>query len=380
MQALILVLDGAGCGEAPDAAAFGDAGANTLGHVFRGEAGLELPTLFSLGLWKSVIGDVLSARAQGNLARWGRMRPASRGKDSITGHWEIAGAIQTEPFAVFPEFPEELVSAIERDAGLKFLGNCARHGLAVIEELGEEHLRTGKPILYTSADSVMQIAAHDRAIPAKRLAEICRLARRRADKFRIGRVIARPFTGAPGAFARLGRQDYPMVPPRTVLNAIAERGLLVHGIGHVKSLFAGSGITRSSPAESNVDVMAAVESAWEKDDSGLVFANLSDFDSLYGHRRDLPGFARALADFDEWLEAFLPRIEEDDLVIIIADHGNDPTFPGNDHTREEVPLLVLHGGRRGPLGTRKSFADVASTLAEFFGLRGGWTPGKSFLR
>ena len=228
MRALLLILDSAGCGQAPDAASFGDAGADTLGHIFSAQPRLELPALWSLGLWKIVTGDVFHPRSQHTAARWGRLRERSRGKDTTTGHWELAGVVLEQPFATFTQFPEDLVRAIERDAKAEFLGNYPQSGTVILDELGAEHLRTGRPILYTSADSVLQIAAHERVVPAARLLEICRVARRHADPLRIGRVIARPFAGEPGAFRRVaGRHDFSMVPPRTVLNAIAEAGLPV---------------------------------------------------------------------------------------------------------------------------------------------------------
>jgi phosphopentomutase len=297
----------------------------------------------------------------------------------MAGHWELAGAIVSEPFAIYSSFPADLVEKLSAATGVKFLGNCARNGAALVEELGAEHLRTGAPILYTSADSVLQIAAHEGVIAPARLHEIARKARRVCDAWRIGRVISRPFRGEPGAFERTrARHDYPMVPPRTVLNAIAETGLAVHGIGRVGSIFAGSGITRAIPAHTNAEAMAALEQLWHTDDDGLIFANFGEFDSPHGHTRDLPGFAERLAEFDEWLGTFLAAVEDDDLLIVTADHGNDPTFPGNDHTREEVPLLVRHQGRQGPLGTRKTFADVAATLAQYFHTRGGWPGARAF--
>lgn len=381
MRALLLILDSVGCGHAPDAAAFGDEGADTLGHLFAAQPGLELPALFSLGLWKIISGDVFDPRSQGTLGCWGRMREKSRGKDTTTGHWEIAGVVLEEAFTTFQHFPDELVRAIERDARVEFIGNYAQSGTTILDELGPEHLRTGKAILYTSADSVLQIAAHESVIPAPRLHEICRVARRHANVHRIGRVIARPFAGEPGAFRRVaGRHDYSLVPPRTVLNAIAETGLAVHGIGKISDIFAGSGITRSTPTASNLEGMVAIERAWDSDEDGLLFANLVDFDMLFGHRRDVTGYTRALVEFDDWLGAFLSRIEPDDLVLITADHGNDPTWRGTDHTREEVPLMVLHGGAAGPLGTRRTYADVAATLSEFFQLRQRWPAGESFLK
>lgn len=379
MRALLLILDSVGCGHAPDAAAYGDEGANTLGHILEARPQLALPNLFSLGLWKAVTADVFDSRATRTVARWGRMREKSAGKDTTTGHWEIAGAILDEPFGTYAAFPTELIHAIENEAGVNFLGNYPQSGTVILDELGDEHVQTGKPILYTSADSVLQIAAHERVVPLKRLYEICRIARRHADPYRIGRVIARPFLGERGAFKRTpGRHDFSIVPPPTVLNAISDSGLAVHGVGKIADIFSDSGITDSSPTASNEEGMKAIEELWQRFDSGLVFANLVDFDSLYGHRRDVAGYANALETFDRWLGEFLSYVYEEDLVIITADHGNDPTWHGTDHTREEVPLLVLHGGKTGPIGTRRTFADTAATLAEFFEV-GSWGAGQSFL-
>jgi phosphopentomutase len=380
MRALLLVLDSAGCGQAADAATYGDAGANTLGHIFDAQPNLDLPAFFSLGLWKILSTDVFDPRSRGTIASFGRMRERSPGKDTTTGHWEMAGAILEKPFATFPEFPAELVTAIERDAGVEFLGNLQRSGTAILDELGSEHLRTGKPILYTSTDSVLQIAAHESLIPQRRLYEICRIARRHADAWRIGRVIARPFAGEAGHFQRTsGRHDFSMVPPYTVLNAIAETGMRVEGVGKISDIFAGSGITHSAPTASNAEGMGAIDDLWADGADGLIFANFVDFDMLFGHRRDVAGYADALRACDQWLAGFLPQCDEEDLVIITADHGNDPTWGGSDHTREEVPLMVLHAGLSLALGTRSSLADVAATLAEFFGLRQKWPIGESFI-
>ena len=375
MRALLLILDSVGCGSAPDAAAYGDEGADTLGHIYERTPGFSLPNLEHLGLAK-----ILNRKnALTPQAGWGRMRERSAGKDTTTGHWEIAGAILERPFTVFEKFPDELVRAIGREAGAGFIGNFPRSGTVVLDELGEEHMRSGKPILYTSADSVMQIAAHESIMPPARLYEICKIARRHCDAARIGRVIARPFTGGPGAFQRTaGRHDYAMLPPRTVLNAIADSGRAVHGVGKISDIFAGSGITASTPTASDAAGMAAIAHLWPVLD-GLLFANLVDFDMLFGHRRNVAGYAEALREFDRWLPSFLASVQPDDLVIITADHGNDPTWRGTDHTREEVPLLVLHGGKAAPLGTRATFADVAATLAEFFVLP-AWPHAQSFLR
>jgi phosphopentomutase len=374
MRALLLVLDSVGCGRAPDAAAYGDEGADTLGHIFAATPRPTLPTLDSLGLGRIMGRDKSTPRAS-----WGRMREKSAGKDTTTGHWEIAGAVLSEPFATFEKFPRELIAPIEAEAGVEFIGNYPQSGTVILDELGAEHMRTDKPILYTSADPVLQIAAHEGVIPLERLYEICKIARRHCDAWRIGRVIARPFTGEAGAFRRTsGRHDYSMLPPHTVLNALAESGCPVEGIGKISDIFAGSGITHSTPTASNADGMRAIEERWAAIGDGLVFANLVDFDMLFGHRRDVAGYARALAEFDAWLPRFLPQITDRDLVIITADHGNDPTWRGTDHTREEVPLLVLHRGCAQPLGTRTSFADTAATLTTFFKLE-PWHTGTSFL-
>lgn len=377
MRALLLVLDSVGIGGAPDAAAYGDEGANTLGHLLEQEPQLQLPVLDSLGLRA-----VLTSERRNGIYRasHGRMQEHSAGKDTTTGHWELAGVILEEPFAVYERFGAALVGAIERDAGVQFLGNYARSGTTILEELGAEHVRTGKPILYTSADSVLQIAAHEDVIPVKRLYEICEVARIHADAARIGRVIARPFEGAIGNFRRTARRhDYSMKPPRTVLNALCDAGRDVVGVGKISDIFAGEGITQSNPTISNENGMRQMEQLWPRMENGLLFVNLVDFDMLYGHRRDVAGYARALQEFDTWLEDFLPRIKPNDLVIITADHGNDPTFAGTDHTREQVPLFVLHGEQSVELGTRETFADVAATLSDFFGLPKKWSRGESFL-
>ncbi|MBX6741471.1 MAG: phosphopentomutase [Acetobacteraceae bacterium] len=374
MRGLVIVLDSVGAGGAPDAAQYGDEGADTLGHLLQ-QAGLHLPVLWSLGLGRTM-GVEVDGIPQ---ARHGRMRERSTGKDSTTGHWEIAGVVLDQPFALFGRFPDALVQAIERETGLRFIGNNPASGTQILADLGEAHLRTGCPILYTSADSVLQIAAHEEVIPVERLYAICEVARRHADAWRIGRVIARPFIGAPGAFTRTARRhDFSMRPPPTVLNAISGAGLPVRAIGKIADLFAGQGITETHPTESNADGMRITEAVWRDTELGLVFTNLVDFDTVYGHRRDPRGYARALREFDDWLGGFLPACKAEDLVIITADHGNDPTFRGTDHTREEVPLLVLHKSRCDALGTRESFADVAVTLAEFFGLP-PWPTGASFL-
>lgn len=377
MRALVLVLDSVGIGGAPDADNYGDEGANTLGHIFDEMPELRLPNLESLGLGKIVAGVDDPGRAK---ASYGKMQERSAGKDTTTGHWEIAGVILEEPFATFERFPDELVRAIEGDAGVQFIGNYAQSGTTILQELGTEHVRTGKPILYTSADSVLQIAAHEQVIPTDRLYDICRIAREHANRFRIGRIIARPFTGPEGNFSRTSRRhDFSMEPPRTILNAISESGHAVIGVGKISDIFAGHGIIESFPTDGNAEGMRQIAENWQRLTDGLIFANLVDFDMLYGHRRDVAGYAHALTQFDEWLGEFLSQIELADLVIITADHGNDPTFRGSDHTREQVPLFVLHKNETRALGVRETYADVATTLAAFFALPESWPAGESFL-
>jgi phosphopentomutase len=378
MRALVLVLDSVGIGGAPDAASYGDAGANTLGHILERKPELKLPALESLGLPELINRSYTSHRTYGG--SYGKMQERSAGKDTTTGHWEIAGVVLEKPFATFERFPDELVRGIERDAGVQFLGNYAQSGTTILKELGAEHVRTGKPILYTSADSVLQIAAHEQVVRIDRLYDICTVARQHADRFHIGRVIARPFIGSEDNFSRTSRRhDFSMEPPRTILNAVAESGRAVIGVGKISDIFAGQGITESFPTDGNAEGMERIRENWERLEDGLIFANLVDFDMLYGHRRDVDGYAAALTQFDEWLGEFINQIAPSDLVIITADHGNDPTFRGTDHTREQVPLLVLHRNETRPLGTRETYADVAATLAAHFQLPAPWPVGESFL-
>jgi phosphopentomutase len=378
VRALLLVLDSVGIGHAPDADEYGDAGADTLGHILERVPEMQLPHLCQLGLPDLISGGTYF-RMSHYAGNFGKMQELSAGKDTTTGHWEIAGVVLDEPFAVYERFPDELVRAIEREAGVQFIGNYAQSGTTILAELGAEHVRTGKPILYTSADSVLQIAAHEEVMRIDRLYDLCTVARQRADRFRIGRVIARPFTGPEGNFARTSRRhDFSMEPPRTVLNAISERGLPVIGIGKISDIFAGQGVTQSFPTNDNTDGMKRIAEAWELLEAGLIFVNLVDFDMLHGHRRDIVGYARALEQFDRWLGKFISKVLPDDLVIITADHGNDPTYSGTDHTREQVPLFVLHQRETRNLGTRETFADVAATLTDYFKLE-DWPIGTSFL-
>lgn len=371
-RALLLVLDSLGCGAASDAANYGDEGANTLGHIIEQCPQTRIPTLKSLGLGQIVGSD------EPNLACFAVLSPQSVGKDTTSGHWELAGAVLERAFATFERFPDALVNEIEAAAGVRFLGNSAASGTEILEILGEASVSSGQPILYTSADSVLQIAAHETHFGLQKLLDICEIARRSADRWQIGRVIARPFEGENGVFTRTSnRRDFSIVPPRTVLNALQEAEIETTGIGKISDIFAGRGLSQSLPTKSNAQGMETIEKCWKSGAEGLFFANLVDFDTLFGHRRDVPGYAGALERFDQWLGGFLPFVLPDDLVIITADHGNDPTRLGTDHTRENVPCLLIHEKRRHNLGRRDGFSDVAATLTAFFGVE--WSVGKPLL-
>jgi phosphopentomutase len=373
MRGLWLVLDSAGCGGAADAEDFGDAGADTLGHLFERE-GLELPHMASLGLYEimhsAVVPESVPLRAGAAACR---LSERSMGKDTTTGHWELAGVVLEKSFETYDCFPHDLVSALELRCGVRFLGNVAASGTAILERLGEEHCRSGSPILYTSADSVMQIAAHEEIFGLERLWELCVQARCLLDErgLRIGRVIARPFVGnAREGFRRTAnRRDFSLEPPRMVLDALKDAGVRVCGVGKISDIFAGHGLSESHPTKSNAAGMETIARLWESADVGratLIVANLVDFDMLYGHRRDPQGYAQALREFDAWLGDWLPQVREGDFVCITADHGNDPYHQGTDHTREQVPLLTLHGtllveGERG-------FSFVAELLRAKFGV------------
>jgi len=381
-RAVVIVLDGVGIGALPDSAGYGDAGADTLGHVAEACGGLDLPALGALGL-----GHLLALSGvpptPAPTGAFGTLLERSAGKDTTTGHWELAGVIQTDPFPTYPGgFPEQIIAAFRDATGLDPLGNCAASGTEIIRRLGEEHCRSGRPIVYTSADSVFQVAAHEKIISVERLYQICRIARRILDPYRVGRVIARPFVGSgPGDFRRTARRHDFSLPPtqETVLDRLERRGLEVRGVGKIGDIFTGRGITRSVTSEDNRDGMTKTLAALNDLERGLVFTNLVDFDMLYGHRLDAAGFGRALEAFDRWLPTLMGAMETGDLLIVTADHGCDPTTPGTDHTREAVPVLAWHPelSRGCSLGRRESFADVAATLAEAFGLEP--EAGRSFL-
>jgi phosphopentomutase len=371
-RAIVLVLDSVGIGELPDAATYGDRGSNTLGNIAR-QVPLEIPTLRDLGLDRvAAIGDRGAARPPRGAV--GRMAEASAGKDSVTGHWELMGVVLEQPFPVFPHgFPSAIIEEFSRRTGRGVLGNRAASGTAIIEELGPDHLRTGSWIVYTSADSVFQIAAHEDVIPVPELYRGCEIAYRIVGEGHgVGRVIARPFLGTPGCFERTAnRRDFAL-PPRgeTLLDRATAAGLPVVAIGKIEDLFAGRGVSSSFHTASDEEGMDRLEHQMDVVSTGLFFVNLVDFDTRFGHRNDPRGYASNLERFDARLARVLPRLADGDVLIVTADHGNDPTTPSTDHSREYVPLLVAGPRVRAgtDLGTRATFADVGQTLAEVFGV------------
>jgi len=374
------VLDSVGCGELPDAETYGDQGSNTLGNIAR-EISLRIPNLRALGLGRIVeLGD---GGAADHTKAYGRMAESSAGKDSVTGHWEMMGIILNEPFATFPDgFPAETIEVFEDRIGCRTLGNVVASGTEIIDRLGAEHVRTGWPIVYTSADSVFQIAAHEEVIPVSELYRMCEIAFELVAPMRVGRVIARPFVGTAGAFHRTAnRHDYALTPPRdTLLDLLTRQGIPVVSIGKVRDLFAGRGVAEAIPTKSDDEGVDRLIDVIRSDASGFVFINLVDFDTLYGHRNDVGGYANNLERFDERLGHVLSVLRESDLLIITADHGNDPTTPSTDHSREHVPILIAGSRVRAGvnLGTRSTFADLGQTLAANFGV-GPLEYGTSFL-
>ena len=381
-RVILVVLDSVGIGELPDAADYGDQGSDTLGNICR-QVDLTLPTLQSLGL-----GNIRPLRGvpptETPLAFFGRMAEASPGKDSVTGHWEIAGVVLDQPFPTFPHgFSHEVIGAFEREIGRGTLGNEVASGTEIIERLGDAHVASGKPIVYTSADSVFQIAAHEDVVPVSELYRMCEAAYRIVvDGLGVGRVIARPFVGPSGAYVRTAnRHDYAMPSPQpTLLDRLSDAGVPVIAIGKIADLFAGRGITRKVPTPSDGAGVDAVLAAIREEPEGLIFANLVDFDTKYGHRNDVRGYKDNLERFDRRLPEIMSSLQENDLLVITADHGNDPTTPSTDHSREYVPVLVGCGRLSAPgdLGTRGTFADLGQTIAEIFGV-GPLSHGTSFL-
>lgn len=371
----LIVLDSVGIGEAPDAADFDDVGSDTLGHIARECGGLNMPNMAALGLSniREIEGVPVADKPR---AYYTKMQEASNGKDTMTGHWEIMGLYIDTPFRVFPDgFPDELIQCIEEKTGRKVIGNKPASGTEIIEELGEEHVKTGALIIYTSADSVLQIAAHEDIVPLKELYEICEFCREITleDPYMLGRIIARPFIGEVGSFKRTAnRHDYALKPfGRTTMNEMKDAGLDVIALGKISDIFDGEGITKAVRTVSNMDGMDKMVQTLGESFKGLSFLNLVDFDAVYGHRRDPKGYGQALEDYDQRLPEVFEKMTEKDLLIITADHGNDPTYKGTDHTREYVPLLVYSPrfaeGKELPLC--KTFADLGATVADNFGVK-----------
>ena len=381
-RAILVVLDGVGVGANPDAHAYGDDGASSLEHCAQALGGLTLPNLGSIGLGNitPIKGTPPTDHARG---AFGRMAEAAAGKDSITGHWEMTGIVLQKPLPTYPHgFPLEVVEPFEKAIGRKVIGNKAASGTEIIKELGEEHMRTGRPILYTSADSVFQIAAHQAVIPLPELYHMCEIARHMlTGEHAVGRVIARPFIGTPGNFKRTEhRRDFSLQPlGTTLLDLLKDSGKDVIGLGKIEDLFAGQGLTQSDHTETNSDSMKATLRWLEQDFNGLLFVNLVEFDMLWGHRRDSQGYAQALRDVDMWFAQVQEVMQAGDAIFFTADHGVDPTFRGTDHTREHVPLLAYGAPVRAGvnLGTRSTYADLGQTLAQAFSV-GQLAAGTSF--
>lgn len=377
------MLDSVGAGECIDSCNYNDQGSNTLANIANAVGGLNIPHLQHMGL-----GNIIPIKgvppAKSPIAAYGKMQERSPGKDTTTGHWELMGLVLKQPFPTYPQgFPPSIINEFERRINRKTLGNIVASGTEIIKELGQEHMRTGYPIVYTSADSVFQIAAHEEVIPLEELYAYCRIARDilKGDHA-VGRVIARPFIGEPGNFIRTAnRHDFSLEPERTILDNITNSGQIVIGIGKIKDIFAGKGVTESYPTTNNQDGINKILNVLKRDFNGLLFANLVDFDQLYGHRNNPEGYAQALKEFDQRLPEILNLLKNDDLFIITADHGCDPTTISTDHSREYVPLLVYGEKFKSgiDLGIRETFADVAATLAEYLEVPADNIAGKSFL-
>ncbi|MFN3739235.1 MAG: phosphopentomutase [Thermodesulfovibrionales bacterium] len=381
MRVLLVVMDGLGIGEAPDAGQYGDSGSNTLGHIAEAVE-LKIPVLESLGIGN--LGDFRGIKKiSGHPSIIARLEEVSKGKDTITGHWEMMGIVLGRPFPTYPEgFPDEIIREFERLTGRRVIGNKPASGTEIIKELGEAHLRTGDLIVYTSADSVFQIAAHEAIVSPEELYEICRIARGLLrGEHEVARVIARPFRGGPGNFQRTPkRKDFTVEPPqKTLLDLMKDRGLEIISIGKVCDMFSGRGFTEKYPMTSNSDGLESLIDIYPHMSSGLLFITLTDFDTLYGHRNDPSGFARALMEFDSYLERIIAMLEPEDYLILTADHGCDPITPSTDHSREYVPAIVYNKFIEGKeLGIIKGFFHIGATIAELFEIQ--WKKGKSLLR
>ncbi len=378
-RVILLVLDGCGVGAMPDAAAYGseDAQSATLPHVAEAVGGLNLPTLARLGLGN--VAAIQGVPPEEGAGGWGRLAEASAGKDSVTGHWEMMGIVTETPFPTYPNgFPADVIAAFETQIGRAVLGNIAASGTDILNRLGAEHLATGQPIVYTSADSVFQVAAHEAIVSLPTLCEWCAAARAQLTvPNNVQRVIARPFVGTPGSFTRTEhRRDFPLPPPTpNLLTALQDVGKTVHAIGVVADLFPRDLFAQANRTQSNPAHLAAILDAVQTGQNDLIFANCEDFDMLYGHRNDPAGFARCLHAFDAGVGKIVDALRPDDFLLLTADHGNDPTTASTDHSREYVPLLTLGGERVGDLGTGATFADIAATAAAWLGVEWGG-PGK----
>jgi phosphopentomutase len=383
-RVILIILDSCGIGELLDAKLYGDEGSNTIVNTAKAVGGLRLPNLQELGLGNidTILGVGSNPIAQAN---FGKMAETSPGKDSTTGHWEMMGLILQKPFPVYPHgFPQEIIQPFEKAIGREILGNKPASGTEIIKELGEEHIKSGKPIVYTSADSVFQIAAHEEIISIDKLYEMCAIARKILQgEHGVARVIARPFIGKPDSFKRTERRKDFSLPPtgETILDILKRSGIPVIGIGKIEDLFAGQGLSQSIHTKNNSDGMDKLAEAMKTFKTGLIFINLVDFDMLWGHRNDSSGFAAGLEEFDRRLSEFMDPLVSEDVLIITADHGCDPTTPSTDHSREYVPLLVYGRSIKSNmnLGIRGSFSDVGATIAEIFGVEGTGR-GKSFLK
>ena len=384
LRAIVIIIDGVGVGELPDASQYGDSGSDTLGNLSRASGGLNLSNLERLGL--GCIHDIAGIDCHKNvIGCYGKMAEKSAGKDSTTGHWELAGIHLKKSFPTYPDgFPEEIISEFKRRTGFDILGNYAASGTEIIKELGQVHLQTGKPIIYTSADSVFQIAAHERVIPLPKLYEICEISREILQgRHNVARVIARPFTGnSRDSFVRTKyRKDYSLKPPeKMIFDILQDNQIPTIGIGKINDLYAYQGIEVNIHTKQNIEGMSELENALFDYKSGFIMANLVDFDMLWGHRNDVNGFAEGLMEFDNWLGGFIQLLKDDDILFITSDHGNDPTTPSTDHSREYVPIIAF-----GPklkkgvnIGIRNTFADLQATIADYFNVQPG-PNGESFL-
>jgi len=371
-RVILIVLDSVGIGCLPDAHLYGDEGSNTLNHIFKQCPDIKIPHLLQLGLGNIDPSNVIP-KSNAPSAAFGKAMEKSSGKDTTTGHWEIAGTILEKPFPTFANgFPDEFITQFEAAIDTKTIGNYTASGTEIIHQLGDLHVSTGCPIVYTSADSVFQIAMHEDIIPISKQYEICQIARNMlVGELEVGRVIARPFTGNTGNFSRTeNRKDFATLPPYNVLDAILQYGLDVYGIGKIYDIFAGKGISKSVKTKNNQEGIQKTIDALTEDINGLIFTNLVDFDMHFGHRRDVNGYAKCLEEFDQHLPDILANLNEDDVLIITADHGNDPTWRGTDHTREYIPILI-YGTNIFPginIGVRKTFADIAATIAQLLNI------------